>query len=221
MAREALAKWAMSMNKLTQFNKLITHFFGLSKRGRSLIGEKLTAARTNKNLRKILSLSFVFIVFIFTIIPNLSYAANIGGVPVLNVSPSTKLVETATKITVRVPVETIYISQKFGWFHSGIDLVAHVGTPVYPLLDGVVSYTEESWFGYGHHVIVDHGAGLSSLYAHLSKISVKKDDKVTINTQLGLSGSTGFSTGPHLHLELRQDGKIINPEELLPEVVNK
>lgn len=198
---------------------MLLKIFGLSKRGRSLIGEKLTAARTNKYLRKILSLCFVLVVFIFTVVPNLSYAANIGGVPVLNVSPSTKLVETATKVTVRVPVKTIYISQKFGWFHSGMDLVAHVGTPVYPMLDGVVILTEENWFGYGHHVIVDHGAGLSSLYAHLSKISVKKDDKVTINTQLGLSGSTGFSTGPHLHLELHQDGKIIDPAELLPETV--
>ncbi|MDO8515583.1 MAG: M23 family metallopeptidase [bacterium] len=200
---------------------MLLKFFGFGKRGRSLLGEKLTAARTNKHLRKILSLSFVFVVFIFTIVPNFSYAANIGGVPVLNVSPSTKLIETATKITVRVPVKTIYISQKFGWFHSGIDLVAHTGTPVYPLMDGVVVHTEEAWYGYGHQVVVDHGARLSTLYAHLSKILVKTGDKVTINTQLGLSGSTGFSTGPHLHLELHQDGKIIDPAELLPEIVTK
>ncbi len=199
----------------------IKKIFGFTKRGRSLIGKKLSAAQTNKSLRKFFALFLVAVIFAAVVFPNLSLATNIGGVPVINITPSNKLIDTNTKVTVRVPVKTIYISQKFGWFHSGIDLVAHTGTPVYPLMDGVVAHTEEAWYGYGHQVVVDHGAGLSTLYAHLSKILVKTGDKVTINTQLGLSGSTGFSTGPHLHLELRQDGHAIDPAELLPEIVMK
>ena len=96
-----------------------------------------------------------------------------------------------------------------------------VGTPVYPVMDGIVEKAEEGWLGYGNHLIIDHGAGFKSLYGHFSKIKVGVGEKVTVQTVIGEVGSTGFSTGPHLHFEIYQEGKLIDPSDLLPELKNR
>jgi murein DD-endopeptidase MepM/ murein hydrolase activator NlpD len=97
-----------------------------------------------------------------------------------------------------------------GHFHTGIDLAAPAGTPVRATLAGrarvVVSTT-----GYGLHVVVDHGAGLSSLYAHLSAAFVVDGAAVAAGEVIGAVGSSGNSTGPHLHFEIRRDGLPEDP----------
>ena len=95
--------------------------------------------------------------------------------------------------------------------HKGIDLVAKRGSKIKATGIGTVITARYS-LGYGKHVKIDHGYGYVSVYAHMSKILVKKGQKVKHNDLIGLVGSTGRSTGPHLHYEVWKDGKAINPE---------
>ena len=94
--------------------------------------------------------------------------------------------------------------------HSGIDLAAPRGTPIKASEGGLVIYS--GWYGgYGRVVIVDHSKGFSTLYAHMDKISVKVGDRVRQGQTVGYEGATGYATGPHLHFELRSNGKPQNP----------
>ena len=94
--------------------------------------------------------------------------------------------------------------------HNGIDIAAARGTPVYATADGVVSYT-----GFqaklGNTVVIDHGNGIRTYYGHLSKIKAYKGQRVDRHDLVGLVGSSGYSTGPHLHYEIRQGGRPVNP----------
>jgi murein DD-endopeptidase MepM/ murein hydrolase activator NlpD len=105
-------------------------------------------------------------------------------------------------------------------WHTGldIDLYAHAGshTEIYAAAEGTVVHVEELTYGYGYHVIVDHGYGMSTLYGHLSEIWVTEGDHLQQGEALGLSGSTGYSTGEHLHLEVRIDGELHDPLAYLP-----
>lgn len=103
------------------------------------------------------------------------------------------------------------ITQYYAWYHSGIDIAGPVGTAVSAADSGrVVSVLYEN-YGYGYHVIVDHGNGYQTLYGHLSRIDVSGGQNVSRGSQLGLRGSTGRSTGPHLHFEVTQNGAKVNP----------
>ena len=95
--------------------------------------------------------------------------------------------------------------------HTGIDMLAGYGTPVGAGGRGVVTYAEYNSGGYGNLVIVKHRLGFESWYAHLSRISVSPGDRVVGGSRLGYVGSTGNSTGPHLHFEVRRYGTPVNP----------
>lgn len=94
--------------------------------------------------------------------------------------------------------------------HTGVDFACPTGTPIYSALSGTVVFTGTSNV-YGHYVIVKHHDGYQTLYAHMSKILAKKGQYVDQNTKLGLVGSTGQSTGPHLHFSVYKNGKLIDP----------
>jgi len=122
------------------------------------------------------------------------------------------------------------ISQRFGpttyWFeppyagyphfHTGIDMVEPFGSPVYAADDGVVALVGSSSTGYGRYVVIAHSGGFDTLYGHLSATLVKVGQTVTQGTPVGLEGSTGNSTGPHLHFELRIGGRPVDPTPYLP-----
>lgn len=94
--------------------------------------------------------------------------------------------------------------------HAGIDLGAAAGTPVQAAAEGVVSFA--GWRGgYGNVVIIDHADGLQTFYAHQQDLDVSAGDHVAAGTVLGRVGSTGNSTGPHLHFEVRRDGESVDP----------
>lgn len=95
--------------------------------------------------------------------------------------------------------------------HWGMDFTAPRGTPVYATGDGVVKRADASATGYGKHIRIDHGYGYVSLYAHLYKYNVKKNQKVKRGDIIGFVGSTGRSEAPHLHYEIFKDGTRINP----------
>jgi murein DD-endopeptidase MepM/ murein hydrolase activator NlpD len=98
--------------------------------------------------------------------------------------------------------------------HAGIDLAAPSGTPIYATADGVVDRAEWSG-GYGNLVEIDHGKGLQTRFGHLSRILVHPGDRVTRGQVIALMGSTGRSTGSHLHYEVRIDGHAVNPVPFL------
>ena len=94
--------------------------------------------------------------------------------------------------------------------HAGIDLAGPTGTPIYATADGIVEKAEWSG-GYGNMVEIDHGKGLETRFGHLSRILVHPGEKVTRGMMIALMGSTGRSTGSHLHYEVRIDGRAVNP----------
>ena len=100
--------------------------------------------------------------------------------------------------------------------HGGIDLGAPKGTPVRAALPGTVYVVRYSTSGYGYHVMIDHGGGFVTLYAHCSKLFVTEGQKVDAGTIIAEVGSTGRSTGPHLHFEVRIYGEKQNPRNYLP-----
>lgn len=120
-------------------------------------------------------------------------------------------------------IDPIYKTSKF---HSGMDFTSDIGTEVYATGDGVIESVETSSWGYGKCIVVNHGFGYKTRYAHLSAFKVKEGDKVTRGDLIGLVGSTGKSTGPHLHYEVEHYGKKLNPvhfyhSDLSPEQYEK
>jgi murein DD-endopeptidase MepM/ murein hydrolase activator NlpD len=99
-------------------------------------------------------------------------------------------------------------------FHSGLDLVGPIKSPIHSTADGTVISAERDG-SYGNVVDIDHGFGVITRYGHLSSISVHKGDKVKKGNIIGVQGSTGRSTGPHLHYEVRYNGEPINPQKFL------
>ena len=95
--------------------------------------------------------------------------------------------------------------------HAGIDLAGPVGTPIYATADGLVSEAAYNSGGYGNLVKIDHGRGIETRYGHLSSFSVRPGQRVTRGQVIGRMGSTGRSTGSHLHYEVRIDSRAVNP----------
>ena len=136
----------------------------------------------------------------------------------------------STKFRFIWPEPQAQISQPFGpstyWFeppygsyphfHTGIDLVEPFGSPVQAADDGVVALVGSSSSGYGNYVVIAHSGGLNTLYGHLSTALVSVGQQVTQGTVVGLEGSTGNSTGAHLHFELRINQNPVNPAPYLP-----
>jgi len=98
--------------------------------------------------------------------------------------------------------------------HKGLDIKGPIGAPVKAMAKGVVEFAGLRG-GFGNCIILKHGNGFETLYGHLSKILVKIDQKIDIGQQIGNIGSTGHSTGPHLHYEVHRNGQQINPESFL------
>jgi hypothetical protein len=120
-----------------------------------------------------------------------------------------------TEETFQMPVPG-YISQNYGWLHHGIDIAGNNGAAVYPITNGVVKEISYSRLGYGLQVVIDHGNGIISRYAHLQSHTVELNQKLSKKDILGYVGSTGWSTGPHLHLEVYQNNRSINPFAYVP-----
>ncbi len=111
-----------------------------------------------------------------------------------------------------VPIVHSGISRGLSSYHMGIDYRADTGTPVKAAQDGRVIETTGGWAGgFGISVLVDHGGGLTTRYAHLSKTAIGAGQTVAQGQVVGYSGNTGYSTGPHLHFETRSNGRAVHP----------
>ncbi len=99
-------------------------------------------------------------------------------------------------------------------FHSGIDIGADYGTVIHAADSGTVIFA--GWYGgYGNAIIIDHGGGITSLYGHTSELYVSEGQQVQRGQTIAAVGSTGFSTGPHLHFEVRANGEPVDPSAYL------
>ena len=120
-----------------------------------------------------------------------------------------------TQVKIRYPTEKVRINQGYSYFHWGLDLGGNLGDSVYPVMAGTVEQVEQSKFAYGNSILVDHGSGLKSLYAHLHTINIQVGDNVYTKEPIGQVGSTGYSTGPHLHLEVYKNSRAVDPRSVL------
>ena len=126
-------------------------------------------------------------------------------IPAIQPVANKNLKQTASGYGMRI--DPIYKTLKF---HSGMDFSANLGTPVYVTGNGKV--VQAGWDGlYGKCIVIDHGFGYTTRYAHLNKISVKVGQQVKRGETIGEVGSTGKSTGPHLHYEVHVKGQVVNP----------
>ena len=130
---------------------------------------------------------------------------------------------TSVSVPSRMPLDNTKLTSDYGMRthpvlggrrnHKGVDLAAPVGTPIYATADGYVSKAE--WFSsYGKYVSIEHGANLQTRFAHMSDIAVKAGTRIKKGDIIGYVGSTGRSTGPHLHYEVVVNGKKVNSQKL-------
>lgn len=136
--------------------------------------------------------------------------------------PTGKVVATIEAATVwpikgTVTLEFGAIDLPYQPFHTGIDIAGPNGAPITPFMKGKVIYADEISWGYGKHVIIDNGNNITSIYAHLSKISTKVGDEVNPGDVIGYEGQTGWATGPHLHFQINVFGVPVNPRVFLGE----
>ena len=130
----------------------------------------------------------------------------IRSVPAIMPVSNKDLRRTASGFGMRI--DPIY---KIPKFHEGDDFTAPVGTDIYATGDGVVEKVSTVAGGYGKHIVINHGFGYSTLYAHMDKFNVKQGQKIKRGDVIGTVGNTGKSTGPHLHYEVRIKNKPVNP----------
>lgn len=120
-----------------------------------------------------------------------------------------------------MPVKTRMVTSNYGYrprfkrYHKGVDLKASMGDTIYASFSGKVRIVKYDKNGYGNYVVIRHNNGMETIYGHLSKQLVSINENVVGGQAIGLAGSTGRSTGPHLHFETRFCGRAINPSELV------
>ena len=105
-------------------------------------------------------------------------------------------------------IDPVYKTTKM---HAGLDFAAPQGTPIYATADGVVQTSGNTGNGYGNHVVINHGYNYETLYGHMVRVKVRSGQKVRRGEVIGWVGSTGKSTGPHLHYEVHKNGNAIDP----------
>jgi len=214
-----ILKKAIGRPKRTIFYRARKYFSYLKKVAK---GGRFTGHPLSKVLRRVFETKKITQVFgasllVLTITtsifsPSIS-AFSSNETEITKISP--QIFQLTTQNSLRWPVESVRITQGYRRFHQAIDLAEPLGSPVYPITEGRVESISWQKFGWGNHIVIDHGSGFKSLYAHLSKIVVKKGQEVDKNTVIGLIGTTGWSTGPHLHLEVYDNGQPFNPLTIL------
>ena len=128
------------------------------------------------------------------------------------------------------PIMSARLSSKFGKrkhpiykvtkHHRGVDLAAPMNSPIRAIAKGMVVFADK-YKGYGNLVVIDHGDGLTSHYGHCHEIKVSPLDTIAAGQIVATVGKTGNVTGPHLHLEIRKEGKAVDPQQFLPSLTVK
>jgi murein DD-endopeptidase MepM/ murein hydrolase activator NlpD len=116
------------------------------------------------------------------------------------------------------PIEVGYISQGFSGYHPANDIAGPLGEPVHPIGVGTVEFAGMVYDGHGNMIIIDNGDGLKSTYSHLGTINVGVGNRVNGKTQIGTVGLTGRTTGPHVHMEIIDNGIFVDPSKILTDL---
>ncbi len=169
----------------------------------------------NQRIKKILGTNLPIVLVASSVLPQINIKDPNLVNPQSTIAVLSVETQTTTQKSIRYPVDEVKITQSYRLFHPGIDFDGITGDPIYPFARGKVKKIQFSKTGYGNAILIDHGNGVSSLYAHLSKILVKEEDEVTTDQKIGLVGATGKATGDHLHFEVRKDGVPFDPMILL------
>lgn len=184
-------------------------------RSGTTVGKIARHISEHKSARKFFATNMVALVIMGTLLPSSQSSVRAS----INESNNGIVIQSPTNLktekSIQYPLEVYKINQGYGLFHPGLDLGAGVESPIKPIKAGVVIEAEFTNDGYGNTVLIDHGKGLTSRYAHMSKIEVVNGEKVTTDKEIGKIGLTGHTTGPHLHLEIRQNGIPLNPLSVL------
>jgi len=168
----------------------------------------------NKKTHRIFGVNLMAMVLLTGVmVPPISAFVDNPEAEITTLSPT--VVQLTTEDTIQLPVDSFEVSQGYHLLHPGVDLNEVFGAPVYPLMDGVIEEVAYGRFGYGNYVVVDHGDGFKSLYAHLAKVVAAEGEEVDQNTVIGTVGTTGWATGSHLHLEVYDHGQVFNPLTIL------
>lgn len=192
----------------------------------------LVAAFSMRNEIKLFfwTIAIICLLPVFTVIILTQAGFNFVSDVLANINPITSLVEIydpsdGSVIDVieepRIWPTTGNISLEFGQlspyqlFHTGIDIAGNTGDPVGAFMKGKVIYAGETATGFGKHVKIDHGHHIVSVYGHLDSIAVDEGQEVELGTIIGTRGDTGWSTGPHLHLQTNVFGIPVNPRVFL------
>ena len=213
--------------------RLVMHF-NLTKRRKSRFDEPFIPSKLNlrrkyriggyihrfvrhifehKAVKKILGTNIALMLVFSSFMPT----NTLGGTSVPDSIVVTDANVPLTTITsIHNPVKEVKITQGYRFYHPGIDMDGFTGDPITPIRKGKVLSISRSKFAYGNSIIVDHGEGMTSLYAHLSKIEVVEGQEVDTFDEIGKMGATGRSSGDHLHLEIRDHGVPVNPLTVLP-----
>jgi murein DD-endopeptidase MepM/ murein hydrolase activator NlpD len=149
-------------------------------------------------------------------VPEQTAAATSAGGAEAPVLPSARVDNAPLKWPLAAPVLTSLFGRRWGREHEGIDMAAPPGTPVLAAADGEVIYAGNQVRGYGNMVVVQHVGDLLTVYAHNSVLLVKTGDRVSVGKTIAKVGSTGHSTGPHLHFEVRSGESPQDPLPFLP-----
>jgi len=212
-AKSAVAVAIVGMAKIPSEMNQIKRFFTDKRFAGHPISRLLRRLFEFKRMRELAGLQIAVVIIaanLFIYQPALGFDQD---AELTHLSP--ELISVTTESAVRLPLDGYKINQGFNPLHHAIDFGGSLGDPVYPIMKGKVELVDHECFSYGNHVIIDHGNGIKSLYAHMSKTVVTEGQEVDKNTVLGTVGSTGFSTGPHLHLEVIDHGQNINPLSIL------
>lgn len=173
----------------------------------------------SKNLRKILGLGLVVLVVLLGQ-QTLGVAADQipADNPVGEKETNFLAIEETEIKTIsgtQSPLENFLITQGYWFFHKAIDMAAPWGTEIKPIKKGRVVKANNGGWPWGKAVLIDHGSGLGSFYAHLAEIGVEEGEEVDEEVIIGKVGVTGRATGAHLHLEIHQNGEAIDPREFI------
>lgn len=163
--------------------------------------------------KRVIAANIAVLATVLNVVIYPSHAFDYQAIDYQMVDGAQVVMQTTTEQAYLFPVvEPIGVSQRYGVFHPGVDIRAPKGSQVISVAAGTVIEVKRMRTGYGHYVRIAHAGTVSSLYAHLDKINVVVGQKVDKGQEIGTVGMTGWTTGPHLHFELNEGIKTVNPQ---------
>lgn len=177
------------------------------------ISKVFTRAFENKKTKRFVGVGLTAFIMFFGVMGNILAANEIAAVDeTLMVAPVEPIV---TEVSLTIPLQGV-LGQGYHAFHRAIDILAPIGTEIRPIAKGKVIEASLGRIGWGNTVVVEHEMGLRSRYAHMREIKVIEGQEVNKEMGLGTVGMTGWTNGPHLHLEIYQNCRAIDPLTVLP-----